>query len=492
MKPMLLSTAMTAMTAMIASAAWAQGDAVLSGLDWVPQQQETLPHRRPVGSGFVLLPEVQAEWATNWLQPAQWLETQEQGTTLNLNAFLADVHDANRMSTNAQVNLLGWGAAVGTQKRHFIGMSAAEVVRTQLTLPGDVLRLPLVGNLNEASIDGDALAMQFDHFRRYTLGWQAQWTPRWSSGLRLHHLRGFEHARLRDAAVNWSTDSETFSWEFSGGAGLESAGLALLMDTVQGNTAWERGLGAYLKEAGSPGWGVDVGVAFHPNERWTFESSFTGMGRIAWDRELWNAQWAAQPMAFDGVELGAWALDPVAVEDSAAALIAEWTHWADAALTAQESAESFTSTLPGMWLGQIQRRFPHGHSLQLAVRHASAFGTTCSAGATAQLGRFMQVNSTYTHGSGVRALGGGFAMRFGGLLLHAAVDNLLAARVARVEWGDDRSMWLPLDASRLHARVGLTWVWGRPRKPEPTRHAAPSTRHPGSFQLDAVSCPDFQ
>jgi hypothetical protein len=486
MKPLLLLTAMTA------SAALAQGDAVLSGFDWVPQQQETLPHRRPVGTGFVSLPEAQVDGTTNWLHPAQWLETNEEGTTLNLNALLGNVRDANRLSTNAQVNLIGFGTAVGAQKRHFIGISAAEIVRAQLTLPGDVLRLPIVGNLNEASIDGDELAMQFDHFRRYTLGWQAQWTPRWSTGVRVHQLRGFEHVRLRDAALNWSTDSETFSWEFSGRAVLQSAGLALLMDSLDGNTALEQGARAYLQEAGSPGWGVDLGLAFHPNERWTLESSFTGMGRIAWDRELWSARWEAEPMAFEGVTLGAWALDPAAVEDSAAVLIAQWTDWADAALTAQESTESFTSTLPGLWLGQIQRRFPHGHSLQLAVRHASAFGTTCSAGATTHWGRFMQVNSTYTHGAGIRALGGGFAMRLGGLLVHAAVDNLLAARVARIEWGDDQSIWLPLDASRLHVRVGLTWVLGRPRKPEQGRQVTPSTRHPGNLQPSAVSCPDFQ
>ncbi len=488
MKPVLMSAVLVMGAASLA----AQGDAVLSGLSWVPHQLETLPHRRPVGTGFLSLPEVNAVWATNWLQPVQWLETNAEGTTLNLNAFVNELHDANQLSAEGRVNWLGFGWAMGNSKRHFISGSAVEVVRASLTLPGDVLRLPFVGNLNASSIAGESLAAQLDHYRRFTLGWQAQWTPRWSSGVRLHHLRGLEHAELRDAELNWSTDDEDFSWEFSGAAAVQTAGLALLMDSMDGNTALERGASAYLKEAGSPGWGVDVGVAFCPNERWVVESSFTGFGRIAWNREVWNARWEADPMAFDGLELGAWALDATALEDSASAQLAQWTEWADAALAAEESAEPFHSTLPGLWLGQIQRRFPNGQSAQFALRHSAPLGTTCSAGATASLGRFMQWNSTYTHGRGVRALGVGFALRFGGLLLHTTVDNVLAARVAQVEWGDERSIWLPLDASRLHVRAGLSWVMGRPRKPLPERRTAPSTRHPGAASSEAARCPDFQ
>lgn len=459
--------------------ACAQGDAALAGMDWVPAFTETLPHRRPVGSGFLAFPAVNAVWSTNWLQPAQWLSTNEEGTTLNINAFLDDVHEENRAALEVHADVLALGFAFGNQRQHWLSAGIQETVSGQVTLPGALLRLPLEGNAAAGSAALDGLSARFDHFRRYTIGLQSQLAPHWQGGLRIHHLRGFEHLAVRDAAFDWETDPADYAWSFGGGAALETAGVAALWDTVDGNAAWERGTRAYLQEAGSPGWGLDAGVAYHPNERWAFEASFTGAGRIDWERDTWTARWEVPQTDFDGIALGTWALDPQVLEDSAAAWAAEWSGWTAEALEAEESTAAFSSWLPGLWLGQIRRTLNTSASAQLTFRHTPIHGTTLAAGATWNVGRALQCNTTYSHGSSQRSLGAGLAVRFGGLLWYTACDNLLAFRVAAIEWNGETAAWIPLDASRIAVRTGLAWVFGRPRK-EPTPHIAqPSSRFPG-------------
>ena len=86
-----------------------------------------------------------------------------------------------------------------------------------------------------------------------------------------------------------------------------TAGLAALWDTVDGNAALEQGAQSYLGLAGDPGWALDAGVSFRPSDRWSLEASVAGVGRMAWQRETWSATWETEAMTFDGLAFGAWA-----------------------------------------------------------------------------------------------------------------------------------------------------------------------------------------
>lgn len=475
-------------------AATAQSDAVLSGLDWVPQHTLLRPHERPLGRGYVQLPGVDAGWSTNWLQPAQWLETDDAGTTVNAVAMLASLREANTLQFTAQADWVGMGRAFGPQQRHFITVGVSEHAAVDVSLPGDLIRLPFLGNagFENGQVDAQSLAAQLLHYRSYHLGWQAHLSERWSAGVRLHHLRGFEFASLRDAGVTWATDADDWSWTVAAGAEVQTAGVAELLDTTAGNTPLEQGVRAYLGLAGDAGWAADAGVAFRPSERWSLEASVAGLGRIAWQRDTWSAKWSLDPVPFDGLALGAWSLDPDALQDSLDHWAGQTQAWADSAARPTTTEDGFTSSLPVRWNLRATRQLGPRISVQAALRDGLTGPVAATFGATLELGTALQAHVAYQHGNGLRALGAGFAAQFGPLQWYTAVDNVLAARLAAVELPDDRTAYLPLDASRLQVRTGLNWVIGRkPKRPDPAvdRTWGANSQQPGG-QVARV-CPAY-
>lgn len=476
-----------------AASAQAQSDAVISGLDWIPQHTALRPHQRPEG-GYFMLPGAEFGFATNWLQPAQWLETTDAGTTIRVVDMLASLHESNGVQLAVQADLLGVGKAFGKSKQHFLSFGINEQVSSQINLPGDLIRLPFLGNagFEDGQVDAQRIGAALMHYRSYHLGWQTHLSDRWSAGVRWHHLRGFEYASLRNAGVTWATDPDTWSWTVTGGAEVQTAGLAALWDTVDGNAALEQGARAYLGLPGDPGWALDAGVSFRPSDRWSLEASVAGVGRIAWQREAWSASWESEAMTFDGLSLGAWAVDPAAFQDSLDQWLGQTLAWADSATRPTPSEASFTTALPVRWNLRAVRHLGERTALHLALREGLTSAVTAQLGAIFELGTTFQGHVTYQHGNGLRALGVGFAAHLGPLQLFTVVDNALAAQLVAVELPEDRTFYLPYDASRVQARAGLSWVFGR--KPKATRPPAgvswePSSQRPGG-QVTRT-CPSF-
>jgi hypothetical protein len=121
-------------------------------------------------------------------------------------------------------------------------------------------------------------------------------------------------------------------------------------------------------------------------------------------------------------------------------------------------------------------------SLHFALREGLTSAVTAQLGATFEFGTAFQGHVTYQHSNGLRALGLGFAAHLGPLQFFTVVDNALAAQLVAVELPEDRTFYLPYDASRVQARVGLNWVFGRKRKTSPAPAGVswePSSQRPG-------------
>lgn len=471
--------------ASLALGATAQTDAVLSGLEWVPQHANLRPHSRPLGRAVVMLPGVDLAWNTNWLQPAQWLETSDAGTTVSAAAMLAGLHEANRCGVQAQVDVIGMGVSLGKSRKHYFSFSVFERAGAMLSLPADLIRLPFVGNagFDDGQMDAQTLTAEALHYRSFSLGWQAHFHPQWSAGLRVQRLQGFEFARLQNAGLTWATDPETWEWTIDVGAELQTAGVAALWDTVSGNAALERGTRAYLTAPGNPGWAVDAGLAFLPNDQWTVEASVADLGRIRWNTDPWSAHWQAKTMTFDGIAVGAWALDPTAFEDSITAWGEAQAHWAEQAMQPEENTAAFTASLPVRWNVRAERQVGARLRGHVALREGQTSAVSATAGATLSLGHALQLTSVYQHGNGLRALGVGWATQLGPLQWYVAVDNLLAAQLVQLDLPDEQRLYLPWDARRVQARTGLNWVIGRKPKREPqipTEYRAANSMCPGT------------
>lgn len=465
------------------SSGWAQGNWVLSGMDWVPQSSEIQPHKRPVGNGFLIFPGVNAQWSTDWLQPAQWLETDAGITTLNINSLLASTNDVNAMNVHASVDLIGFGFDLGRRSQHFISFSISETMNASLALPGDLIRLPFLGNagLPNGIMNGDALGFDAAHIRSYSLGWQGPITERLAAGVRLRHLRGMECLSLQDVRLRWNTDPETLLWTVEAAAAIQSAGLRNALDTIAGNSALEQGLEPYLREAGDPGWGWDLGAEYALNEQWKLSASFVGSGKIQWSREVRSAQWQSDALQFDGVELEGWVVETQVLQDSLSSLLQGWSSWVDDLKNPDENDLAFEQTLQARWNVRIERNLGDRAAFACALLGNGA-DLTGLASLTWEAGQTMQANVTYGRGPQFNSLGAGVACRLGGLLWFLAVDNILAAQYVRIDSGEDRSFVLPWDASMIHGRTGVAWVIGRPKKTTKAPSSppvSPSSRWPG-------------
>ena len=197
-------------------------------------------------------------------------------------------------------------------------------------------------------------------------------------------------------------------------------------------------------------------------------------------------------MTFDGVAVGAWALDPAALEDSIAAWGEAQAQWAEMAMQPEESTAAFTASLPVRWNVRAARQMGQRLRGHVALREGQTSTLSATAGATLSLGHALQLTSVYQHGNGLRALGVGWAAQLGPLQWYVAVDNLLAAQLVQLNLPDDQRVYLPWDARRVQARTGLNWVIGRKPKrvPEiPTEYRAANSMRPGAERTRV--CPAY-
>ncbi|MFM1932749.1 MAG: hypothetical protein RL226_2052, partial [Bacteroidota bacterium] len=101
----------------------------------------------------------------------------------------------------------------------------------------------------------------------------------------------------------WTTDTDTYDWNFSGEMDVYTSGIYNLTDTIDDNHLLENGkVMTYLFNGKNRGLGVDVGVEKRVTDKLSLNAAVTDLGFIRWKDALRSLETDKNEFSFIGVE----------------------------------------------------------------------------------------------------------------------------------------------------------------------------------------------
>jgi hypothetical protein len=445
--------------------ATAQDGALYWDLGTAPQSMIYRPTQSVIGTAHVGVPGLSLigfNGSQSLIDPNALLMNGGAGALqLNMASLVSSLAGSPELGFNLHVELLSGGLQT---KHGYWGISVTEHVDLAVTLPGAWLSLPFIGNApsdNGAArvIDGSDLSLDAMHYRSYALAYQRKFDFI-SVGARLKYLYGMEHASLKTSALNWTTDPDTWAWNFEAAGSLQTAGVSPLLDgSGIGDAA------AYASGKANHGWGLDLGFECRPNDRLNLVAQATGLGSMSWESdvqhyELDTVSWTWEGLVLQDVDWNSW--------DPADSLV----QWVSAQTATIDSLSAIEPLATARYRTKLAGRYTLGLSYDLLdlerlsgrVHAAMHWGRNAGwqVGYTLSGARGHGVSLTYSerNGSG-SALGVASTLALGPIQLLIGIDNLLVTSLAAVEMPDESTTYIPLNANRFGAHIGVQWIIGR-------------------------------
>lgn len=173
-----------------------------------------------------------------------------------------------------------------------IGFSVSEIVGLHANLPLDLIDLGLYGNTIDKVYDLSQTDFRMWYLREYSFSYSHDFTKYFgdfmkffSAGFSVKLVHGFAYAGVSRNFTKVTTyedhSIEVMSDNVFNMALSPSFGLQYEFDSL---STKESSIGFFNTPAGK-GFGFDFGIAFRPDEIWSFGFSVTNIGKIKWDRE---------------------------------------------------------------------------------------------------------------------------------------------------------------------------------------------------------------
>lgn len=285
-----------------------QQNLVLNFLDDVPQRMYSNPAtltRHGFSIGIPSLSGIYMRHENTIFNPHHMFENNGDGTALRTEHFLSQVRDYNYIGFDNAVDLLmvSFSTAPYTQW----SITLRERMQSRAILPGDLIRFPFVGNGSFDShgntLDFSGLGLSMNHYRELGVGWHHKSDDGLTIGIRGKLLFGSENIDTKVSEVAWTTDPDTYDWNFAGEMNVHSAGIWPLLDSIENNHPLENDqVMRYLFNTKNSGLGIDVGVEKKMTERLSVSGAISDLGFINWKSGVRNVNTQKGEFAYIGLE----------------------------------------------------------------------------------------------------------------------------------------------------------------------------------------------
>lgn len=450
--------------------------------DYAPQHIELRIASQPQ-FGYLSVPGIgnsAVAVSNSMLHPAQWLSQSPSGSlaTIELDEVFDSWETPNRLAVDVQMDWLQFGKFF-KDKRSFVHGGIREIAHFSLELPSDLLRLPFTGNANfellgDAALDLADFGIRAEHRRSFYLGWQRNWNEKWSSGIRVHYLRGIRHGELAIEDLKWSTNEVTWDWAFEGQGSIQSSGmwpLAQLLDSGKLDDAAVTQLQEELISGVGSGMGLDLGAEYRVNEKWLVFAQVNDLGSMRWKEDIRNANTQSTSFEFTGLEWNAtddWTLE--GAEDSLAGYGQAIADDLEEDLALNEDAVPYRTWLGTKWsLGAEFTPWPSVKwqpSLGILVHKNGALPLSWRASWNQAWGRWMKTSLSFGARNGLGSSAGmSIAWNGGPFVVTAAADSYRLLNWTAFDVNDStsettESIHFPTYAPLAHLQIGVVWRMG--------------------------------
>ncbi len=381
--------------------------------------------------------------------------------TLNMQNGIDKMARRNIFMTAYNTDLLFLGIR---KDKTYLTLNITEKINTNFIYPKGFFELVWNGNgayLGER-LSFDGLAINFDHYREYSLGIARKYGSKWTLGWRAKLLQGLSNVQTTRSRFGLTTDEVTFDLKLDGSLEINSSGLYPIVNNEE-----SFGFRDYFLQFRNIGLATDIGVTYEFNEKLSFNASILDLGFIRWRNEVQNFIRDDFEVEFRGVD----AEEIFRIYNQGN--FAEWQQ--DGLSKVLDSLETIFNLEQNdnpysTWLSSrliLGAHYQLNQSQSLGAMFDGRFirGIFRPSFTMAYNMRFNQILSTsFNYSIFNRELlnfGFGLCSNLGFLQLYLMTDNILAPI-------------LPTHMKNIHARFGLNFVFNKvkDKAPEPVKNKA--------------------
>jgi hypothetical protein len=209
----------------------------------------------------------------------------------NVAGFLARVKDRNFIETQASIQLLGVGLAIGSNNYFFLDIK--DRITENVVLPGDLIRFAFLGAQQFAgkTLDLSDLRADARYFHEIGAGFSRNFTPKLRIGARAKLLFGVASvsgtSNIMKLKVNndLTTTLQSDAVLHNNGAiefKFDNEGRISDGELLIGTLDKGRDVVNYLTNTGNAGLGLDLGADYEINNKFDVSAAITDLGFINW------------------------------------------------------------------------------------------------------------------------------------------------------------------------------------------------------------------
>lgn len=375
----------------------------------------------------------------------------------NLNDFISILQEKNTVASDLNVNLFTLGFRV---KRSYLSFSVAERSFVRANLPGDFLKLGLLGNEQFVgkTAEFSTFGVDMNYFREYAAGYSLMVDDKLSIGFRAKILFGKASLSFADTEFNLFTDPDTYSMRLRSRFTMN---VSMPVTVTLNEDGFFEDVVPHFDDANydpldfilnskNAGFAIDLGATYKIADRMTLYASATDIGFIGWSQDVYNFS-VDGTYEFDGVDFS-----PFFIYDDDSDPGENLLDSLKGVFKINDSGNSFNKGLPArVYLGGTYNLSP-GFSLGLLSRseiYQRGFEQAVTLSANSNLGRWLSASVSYSAmNNSYNNFGAGLMLRAAGFQLYVMSDNLNA-------------VFSPQRANSANVWFGLNFVFGR-RQPK--------------------------
>ena len=443
----------------------------------IPQNHLLNPAMRPSNSVYIGLPAISGinlNMNNNFINFSDIFMNGQTSDSLitflhpdnNIDDFIAKIKDKNSLEPQLSVQLFGLGFNAG--KDLYIFFDINERIDGNIVLPGDIIKLGLLGNEQFVGSKTDLSSLRGDlkYYREYGLGFSKNFTNKLRIGVKAKLLSGIAAGSIENRSLGILVNDD-FTHTLDADLMINISGPVIYhkdadsllpdikIDKTKINTTAQKL--DYLVSPKNIGFGIDIGAEYKINDRLLVSAAITDLGFIKWRRDILNMK-AESQFEFSGLNM----TDVLSNTIKFDSLILQMVDSLENSFKVSDSNDPFTTWLPfGVTIGAsynltksfsvgmlsysriIGKQIKESLSLSANVNFSNAFSTSLS---------YTIANSRFDN------LGFGLAFRPGVTQFYFIADRI------PVTWNkiiiENSTIPLPTSWNTIHLRLGMNLTFG--------------------------------
>jgi hypothetical protein len=232
-------------------------------------------------------------------------------STIDIDYLVNKLAKKNYLTEKTQMELFSFGMKI--KRTHYISIGMTEKQSFRLCYPGDLISMAALGNYQfaggQASFNG--LGLDWIHYREIALGYTNQIDDKWTIGGRAKLLFGMSNVWTKKTKATLDIDENTFDYTAKTQMHINLASADDLMNFIESTDknkdfSNDVSIKNYFLNTSNLGVGLDLGVNYKLNEKFSFAASCIDFGYIHWKSGARNYVSPDTTFVFEGLDINTW------------------------------------------------------------------------------------------------------------------------------------------------------------------------------------------